>query len=144
MLKFFFVTLISVQFSVLGMCQKPTVEQQVTDLSKRKFEWMIHKNLDSLNALLDENIKYIHSNGWIQTKQEIITDFKTGKLILKQVDVTESEVRLYNNTAILTGKGMFTGTINDKEFSLNLFYTEVYIYKENKWLLTSRHACKLQ
>jgi hypothetical protein len=118
-------------------------DKKVLDLSKRKFEWMTHKNLDSLASVLDDNLKYVHSNGWIQSKQDVTDDFRSGKISLSDVIIEDASVRLYEHTAIINGKGKFTGTMNDKPFSLELMYTEVYVYKNNKWLLASRHANRL-
>jgi hypothetical protein len=59
------------------------------------------------------------------------------------VDISETSVRVYDNTAIVTGKGVFSGVNNGTEFSLNLMFTEVYINKNGRWLLASRHANRL-
>ena len=119
------------------------MEQMVLDLSKKKFDWLINNQYDSLKPLMDDQLKYIHSNGWVQSKREVIDDSKTGKLIYQKVDVTESAVRLYDKTAIVIGKGKFSGIGNGNLFSLELTYTEVYIKSNGHWLLASRHANKM-
>jgi hypothetical protein len=117
----------------------------VNQLHKRKFVWMITKNYDSLNWMLDEHAKYIHSNGWIQSKTEVVEDMKSGKLNYTAVTVHESAVTLYNNqSAVVTGKGNFKGLMPDQsEFNINLLYTEVYVKVKKQWKLVNRHACKI-
>jgi hypothetical protein len=124
--------------------QTPDAEK-VNQLHKKKFEWFITKNYDSLNWVMDETVKYIHSNGWIQTKKEVIEDIKSGKLNYTAVIVTESSVSVYNNqSAVVTGKGTFKGVMSDKsEFTISLLYTEVYVKSKKQWKLVSRHACKI-
>lgn len=124
--------------------QNPEAEK-VNTLHKKKFEWFITKNYDSLNWILDESVKYIHSNGWIQSKKEVIEDIKSGKLNYTSVAVTESSVSIYNNqSAVVTGKGTFKGLMPDKsEFNIYLLYTEVYVKSKKQWKLVSRHACKI-
>jgi len=124
--------------------QNPEAEK-VNQLHKRKFVWMITKNYDSLNWVLDEGAKYIHSNGWMQSKTEVVEDLKSGKLNYTAVAVQESAVTLYNNqSAVVTGKGNFKGLMPDQsEFNINLLYTEVYVKVKNQWKLVSRHACKI-
>jgi predicted RNA-binding protein with PUA domain len=119
------------------------VEQVVSALSKKKFEWMVNKKYDSLQLILDDQLKYIHSNGWVQSRTEVIEDGKSGKLVYEKIEVTESAVRLYDNTAIVTGKGKFSGIGNHNSFAMELMYTEVYIKNKNRWLLASRHANKM-
>jgi hypothetical protein len=118
---------------------------KVNQLHKKKFEWFIAKNYDSLNWVLDESVKYIHSNGWIQSKKEVIEDIQSGKLNYTAVSVTESSVLIYNNqSAVVTGKGTFKGLMPDKsEFNIDLLYTEVYVKSKKQWKLVSRHACKI-
>ena len=118
-------------------------EQLVLDLSKKKFDWMVNKRYDSIELLLDDQLKYIHSNGWIQSKNEVIDDFNNGKLVFKGIDVTESAVRLYDQTAIVTGKGKFSGVNGGNLFDLGLTYTEVYVKNKGRWLLASRHANRM-
>jgi len=118
-------------------------ENYLLDLSKRKFAWMVEKQLDSLSLLLDKDMLYIHSNGLIQTKEEMINDFKLGSLLLDSVKVMEADVRMFDSTAIITGKGIFSGTLKTTPFQTNLLYTEVYINENKKWKLVTRHANKL-
>jgi hypothetical protein len=118
-------------------------EQNILNLAKRKFDWLIQKQRDSLDRLLDDRLMYIHSNGWVQSKQEVIDDMQSGKLVYKQTDLKELKVRLYGNTAVVTGTGRFVGSREANEFDLSLSFTEVYVKKGNRWLLVSRHSNRL-
>jgi hypothetical protein len=118
-------------------------DAEVLDLSRRKFNWMIYRQLDSLDAFLDEQALYIHSNGWVQNRKEIIDDFKSGKLKLDSVSTEEASVRLFSNAAIVTGRGTFSGMISGTPFHSRLLFTEVYIRKQTGWKLVSRHACRM-
>ncbi len=116
----------------------------VNQLHKKKFGWMINKKYDSLDLVLDPQIKFIHSNGWIQSKTEMINDLKSGKLNYTNIDVRESSARLFNQTVVITGKGTFKGLMPDKsEFDINLLYTEVYVKTKKQWRLVSRQATKI-
>ena len=143
MKKNIFLLFIFVQLAVSGFTQSEKTEKLILDLSKKKFDWMINKQYDSLEILLDDQLKYIHSNGWIQSKKEMMADFTSGKLTYQKVEVSESAIRLYDNTAIVIGKGKFAGVISDTPFAMELTYTEVYIHNKKKWLLASRHANKM-
>jgi len=126
-----------------AFAQQPNQEEQIIRLSKRKFEWLVAKNIDSLKTVLDDQTRYVHSNGWIQTKQEVLDDVVSGKLDYRDVIVTEASVRLYPSVAILVGKGQFSGIVNKNPFTMSLLYTEVYVKKGAKWQLASRHANKM-
>jgi hypothetical protein len=118
-------------------------ETNVLELSKRKFEWLIHQQADSLLDVLDDRLMYIHSSGWSQSKTEVLEDMQSGRLVYRKVEVREAQVRLYTNTAIVTGKGRFSGAREGNEFDIDLCYTEVNVLKAKKWVLVSRHANRL-
>ncbi|MBK5278180.1 MAG: nuclear transport factor 2 family protein [Bacteroidia bacterium] len=126
-----------------GFAQNEKIEKYILDLSQRKFEWMLNKNLDSLEVLLDDQVKYIHSNGWAQSKKDVIDDLKSGKLSYQNIKVTESSVRRYDKAAIVNGVGYFSGMVNITSFAMELSYTEVFVYRNGKWLLVSRHANRM-
>jgi len=118
-------------------------EIAVLELHQKKFDWMINKQYDSLQIVLEKELIYVHSNGWIETKAEVIADLKSGKLNYIKVNVTEAKARIYKNTAIVNGKGVFNVMLEGKPVEINLLYTEVYINKKNNWQLASRHANKM-
>jgi hypothetical protein len=134
--------LLTVQISYSVLAQSKT-EGYILNLSKQKFVWLIEKQRDSLDLLLDDRLMYIHSNGWTQSKVEVFDDMQSGKLVYKQVDIDATQIRLYGNTAIVTGTGRFQGSREDKEFDLPLSYTEVYVKQGKRWLLVSRHSNRL-
>ena len=119
------------------------LEKQIIDLSTRKFNWLIDKKYDSLESLLDDRLMYIHSNGWVQSKREVIDDLKTGKLNYVKVTLKESSVRIYGVTAIINGLGTFEGVTEGKTFAIELRFTEVYVKNGKVWMLASRHANRM-
>jgi len=140
----FLILSLFIGFQFFSQTKKEKIEQNIITLHKKKFDWLISKQYDSLAALFNDNIEYIHSNGWIENKTDIIADLKSGKLNYKRVDVREAKVRISKNIAILTGKGLFFVTMDNKDLEIKLLYSEVYIKEKGKWLLTHRHANKLQ
>lgn len=118
-------------------------EQEVINASKKKFRLMIEMKLDSLEGVLDDRLMFTHSNGWTESKKEILEDIKSGKLRYQSIESRDIVVRIYPKTAILTGKGKFTVVLEGKELLFDLAYTEVYVMKNKKWLLASRHSNRL-
>jgi len=140
-MKKYCIAIICLVICVCSQAQSP--EQTVLDLSKKKFGLMIRKQYDSLQAVLDDRLMFVHSNGWTETKSELIEDIKSGKLTYVNIQISESSARMYPGTAIVMGKGKFTVLLDANPLDINLFYTEVYVLKNDKWLLASRHANRL-
>ncbi len=126
-----------------GNAQTDKQSQAVVDLHKKKFSWLINKTYDSLDALLDEKLLYIHSNGLTETKADVFSNLKSEVISYTRSEVLEAQARIFENSAVVTGKGAFAGKARGTPFELNLIYTEVYVKSGNKWKLVSRHACKI-
>jgi hypothetical protein len=135
--------------SILSAAQKKQIndesatEQFVLRLHEKKFQWMVKKQTDSLNSILDPRVIYVHSNGWQQNRKEITDDLKSGKLIMNSVAVMEAKARVYKGAVIINGKGRFYVVVDGKAVVLDLLYTEVYVRKKEGWLLVTRHANRI-
>jgi Domain of unknown function (DUF4440) len=128
---------------VFSQTEKQTKEQTVLALHVKKFDWMVQKQYDSLETVLDKELMYIHSNGWIESKDEVMADLKSGKLNYTSVKITEAKARIFKTTAVVTGKGIFNVVMENKPLEIQLMYTEVYVEKKGNWMIVSRHANKL-
>ncbi len=125
------------------LCAQTLAEAEVLALHHKKFKWLADKNYDSVRGFLHPQVLFIHSNGWTQTVSEMVDDLKSGKSFYLSVDVQEAAARQVDNCVVVTGKGQFTGKIHDTSFSVFLLYTEVYVRKNDQWLLLQRHANRL-
>ena len=47
---------------------------------------LIAKNYQDIEALLYKEVNYGHSTGWIQSRQEVINDCKSGKLAYQKIE----------------------------------------------------------
>jgi hypothetical protein len=134
--------LLVLSLSANAQAPRPT-EQLILDLSKKKFDWIVNKKYDSLNVVMDDRIQYVHSNGWVQNKQEVVDDLKSGKLNYQKVTIKDAVARAYPTTVIVLGLGIFEGINQGNPFSMELRYTEVYVKTGSRWKLASRHANRM-
>ncbi len=132
-------------FAVSGVVANAQTQQEkaILELSKKKFEWMITMNYDSLVPVLDDRMVFIHSNGWGESKTEFIEDIKSGKLRYTAITIIEASARAYPGSAVIIGRGKFMVKLDGKDLEFDLKYTEFYIQKNGKWLLASRHSNRL-
>lgn len=123
--------------------KKDKIAHHIIALHQKKFDFMISKQFDSLSLILDADLKYIHSNGWVESKEDLLANLKSDKLVYKQVLVSETKVTLTNHVAIVSGKGLFSVILENQTLEIPLMYSEIYVKKRGKWLLLHRHANKL-
>jgi len=133
--------LISLPF--FSQTKKDRIAHHIIALHQKKFDFMISKQFDSLSLILDADLKYIHSNGWVESKEDLLANLKSDKLVYKQVLVSDTKVSLTNHVAIVSGKGLFSVVLENQKIEIPLMYSEIYLKKRGKWLLLHRHANKL-
>lgn len=140
---FFLLLVTAISATAQKTKEESATEKFVLKLHETKFRWMVNKRLDSLANILDERLQYVHSNGWIENKKEVIEDIRSGKLTMTKIVVSEAQARVYKGFVIINGKGVFSIIMDGKPLDISLLYTEVYAKRQNGWLLVSRHANRL-
>ncbi len=129
-------------FGQILVYEQEDLESQVSQIHLDKFRWMQEEKLDSLTLLLDDAVQYIHSNAWIETKEEVLKNIQTKHLVYHEVKVSNHNVRQFQNTFVVTGQGLYKVSLKDKFIEIPLLYTETYVLKNDSVSLVHRHACR--
>ena len=123
--------------------QKKTIsEEEIKSLSKRKWDWMAEKNVDSLSVLFDENSAFVHMGGSWGKEQEI-SIIKSGGIWYKKADIHSTSLNIIGNTAILLSNITLLAVVGGNEVTNPFIVTEVYISINGKWKLGSLSFTKL-
>lgn len=117
-------------------------EREIINLSKQKWLWMAHKNIDSLNALFDEKSIFVHMGGSWGKDQELNV-IKSGAIWYKKADVRSVSVNLIGNTAILSNNITLLAVVGGNEVTNPFIVTEAYIKENGKWMLASLSFTRL-
>ena len=116
--------------------QLGNTEQEVINLSKKKWLWMSDKNVDSLNPLFHDKSMFIHMGGSWGKKQEIDV-IKSGNIWYKKAEVYSASVNIIGNTAILLNDIDLVAVVGGNEVINPFMVTEVYIKEKDKWEMGS-------
>ncbi len=132
------------EYNSLKFSDKKSVckEQEIIDLSKKKWLWMASKNVDSLNTLFDEKSTFVHMGGSWGKEQEINV-IKSGEIWYKEAEIQETNVKFIGNTAFLLNKIRLTAVVGGNEVVNPFEVTEVYVKQNNLWKLGSLSFTKL-
>ena len=118
----------------LSFAQNSTVEQEIKDLSKAKWEWMADKNVDKLATLFHDKSKFVHMSGSWKKKRELEI-IETGSIWYKKADVHDVAVEVFDDTAILWNRITLTAHVRGNDVSNEFTVTEVYQKQEDGWKL---------
>ncbi|WP_128543014.1 nuclear transport factor 2 family protein [Larkinella soli] len=123
--------------------QTKSVENAVMELEKKRFDAQVSRNYEFLEKVLAEDLVYTHSNGHQDGKQSYIQSLREGKQSYEDVNVQEQKVRVYGNTAVVSGICQVRATNNGETINTRLRYTDVYVKKGRQWQMVAWQSLRL-
>ena len=117
-------------------------EQEILDISKKKWQWMADKNVDTLATLFDDKSMFVHMGGsWGKTQE--LNVIKGGGIHYKKAEVYSVIVNIIGNTAILLNDIDLIAVVGGNEVTNPFMVTEVYVNENGKWKMGSLTFSKL-
>ena len=140
MKKFFLI--ISVSFIAIDLFAQQTPEEKLIVTLKEFHQALINKNTISINQQTDKALSYGHSNGWVQTKADVIKDLETGYISYGAIKEDSITVAINGNMANVRFLADITATMNGTITNFKLRVLEVWVKKSSRWVLFARQAVK--
>lgn len=128
-------------FIVAGSNAQTNEEKLITTV-KEFHQALVKKNTVSINQQTDKVLSYGHSNGWVQTKTDLIKDFETGYISYQSFKEDSITVSMNGNMANVRFIADITATLKGTTNSFHLKVLEVWVKKGNRWILFGRQALK--
>ena len=119
-----------------------SVEQELINLSKQKWQWMSERKVDFLDALFHEQAVFVHM-GATMTKTQELEVIRSGGIQYKTVEIQEASVRFIDKTAVLLNKLRLVAVVGGNEVTNPFMVTEVYVQQNNNWKLVALSFTRL-
>ena len=104
---------------------------------------LLSKDSAALSVLLADDVTYGHTNGLVQTKQQLIHDVMSGVQEYKSINPINIDVRIFDNTAIVNMTGDVSMLYQSRPLDFKMAVTLVWINKNGDWKLEARQSVKL-
>ena len=124
-----------ISITAIGSAQETTIEQEITELSKKKWDWMATKNVKQLESLFHDKSKFVHMSGsWKKDRElEII---KSGSIWYKNAEIHDVAVETFgDHTAILWNRISLTAYVRGNDVETEFTVTEFYQKVDEEWKL---------
>ena len=140
MIKFNIKTVIIGAFLMLtgigATAQNTEEEQQMIELSEKKWEWMADKDADKLEDLFHEKSQFVHMGGsWGKDRE--VSIIRSGGIHYKKADIHEVSADIIGNTAIVSSRITLLAVVGGNEVSNPFITTEVYVKEGEDWKLAN-------
>jgi ketosteroid isomerase-like protein len=146
----------------------PAYSRSVHFLEKRNGKWVAISNaggplndadmirymeMDWINAVKSRDFDWMDKNyasdftevsfmtGAVANKQQSIEGMRADKTVFDVMEVSELNIRIDGNSAIVTGLGHGRGKMGDgKPFDIKLRFTDAFIKREGRWQIWASSA----
>lgn len=119
-----------------------TDEQKLTTTMKEFHQALVNKNTVSINQQTDKALSYGHSNGWIETKTEMMKNLETGFISYQDFKEDSISITMNGNMANVRFVADITATMKGSTNTYHLKVLEVWVKKTKRWVLFGRQAVR--
>lgn len=119
-----------------------TSEEKLINTIKEFHQALVNKNTVSINQQTDKALSYGHSNGWVQTKTDLVKDFESGYISYQSFKEDSISVSINGNMANVRFVADITATLKGTTSTFHLKVLEVWAKKGKRWILFGRQAIK--
>ncbi len=112
----------------------------IAQLTRQSNAWdqaIVRKDEAAIAANMAEDFRQIDSGGDLETKTSFVAGLISADLQIDPYRVEEFEVRLYGDTALLSGRTRMTGRYQDKPFATHYRYIDIYVRSGGAWKIVS-------
>ena len=133
------IAIIVLLISSVSFGQTSFLKDAVSKLDKA----LIEKDTATLKQLLHKNLTYGHSNGWVETKDDVVKDLTSGKLVYYTIKSDSITWKADANWASMRSKTKVEVSVNNNRTELNLHVLHVWLKTNKGWQLIARQSTKL-
>ncbi len=124
---------------VFSFAQSSFLKDAVAKLDKA----LIAKDTNVLKQLLHKDLSYGHSNGWVETKGEVIKDLTNGKLTYIKINTKNTTWTVTKTVATMRNSADINYELDGKPGELLLHVLQLWLKTNKGWQLLARQSTKL-
>lgn len=134
---------LAIFFLFIALCSNAqTDEAKLTNTLREFHQALVNKNMASINQQTDKALSYGHSNGWVETKADMIKDLETGYIVYHSYQEDSFNIVMNGNMANARFVADVNATMKGNTATFHLKVLEVWVKKGKRWVLFARQAVK--
>jgi ketosteroid isomerase-like protein len=106
---------------------------QIEQLEEARNQAILRGDAASIEKMTSDDYTFITLKGELRTKAEIVKGFASGSFKYQSRTISDLKVRVYGDTAVVTGRSIQKGAENGKDYSGDYWFTRVYVKQNDVW-----------
>src|SRR5437879_12062986 len=101
--------------ALLGLAWAASVEEELKKLETDRAAAAVKGDVATLEKQTSDDYTFINLYGQMSDKSQMVNNFKTGRTKITYHEVSDMKVRVYGNTAVITGMACIEGMLAVKD-----------------------------
>ena len=115
-------------------------EEEIQLHEERLRQAMLAGDVEALDALMCDDLIFTDHTGRCLTKEDDLAAHRAGLLRIERLDVSDTQIRLLADTAIVTLKADVQGGYDGQGFGGAFAYTRVWTRTDQGWRIAAAHC----
>jgi ketosteroid isomerase-like protein len=117
---------------------------EIKALEETRNQAVLKGDVAALDRMTSDDYTFITLRGELRTKAEILKGFASGAFKYQSREISDLKVRLYGDSAVVTGRSSQKGTENGKDYSGAYWFTRVYVKQNGRWVSVALQTTLIQ
>jgi uncharacterized protein (TIGR02246 family) len=117
-------------------------EQQILALHEAGDRALMSADLTALARIFADDYVQYNESGKAFTKQDVLNNFRTGKIRYPSIVSTGRKIRIFGDTAVVHGSESDEVEAAGKRFSVRYVYLDVLRKRDGEWKLVASQLAR--
>ena len=128
-------------FAAPALAQSAVEEAKAAE--RQRFEVTVKGDYKALDALLGDDLIYVHSNGNVDNEKTFLEGLTSGRSKYKSIEPLEMKARQLGDFVFIDGRGKFQVESNGQTNGLLLTYLDVWTKRNGQWQMIHWHSARM-
>ena len=122
-----------ITLSLAAQSSGGSTEEQIEKLENDRAQAVVKGDVPALEKMTADDYTIIDRTGRMRDKQTTLGAIKSGDIKLTSNKLSDLKVRVYGDTAVVTGRSDAEGTNGGVSMNGPVRFTRVYVKKDGQW-----------
>ncbi len=106
-------------------------------------EALANHDVATLEKMLSDDFTFVTPRGDLRSKQDVLKAVATGNIGNEYLETSDLKIRVYADTAVVTGRALQTAQRAGKDITDTYRFTRVYVRRGGQWLAVALQMTRL-
>ncbi len=112
---------------------KTSAIETIRALEEKRNQAIVYGDAAALERMTSDDYTFVTLRGEMRSKAQIVRDFRSGAAKYQSRKISDLKIRVYGDSAVVTGRAIQQGAENGKDYSGDYWFTRVYVKQDGQW-----------